>query len=87
MRDLTHRTAEVLARVRSGETLTLTHRGQVVARLVPATELSRYDKLVATGVVTPPQNPGFLPHLPKPLTVDTAATDALLAERYGEDAR
>jgi prevent-host-death family protein len=87
MRDLTHHTAEVMARVREGQTLNITHRGQVIARLVPAEEPSLYDKLVAAGVITPPQNPGFLPSLQTPATVNTTAADEIIAERYGEDAR
>jgi prevent-host-death family protein len=87
MRDLTHHTADVMARVREGETLNITHRGKVIARLVPAEEPSLYDKLVASGVITPPQNPGFLPALQPPTTVDTAAADEIIAERYGQDAR
>jgi prevent-host-death family protein len=87
MRDLTHHTAEVMARVREGETLNITHRGRVIARLVPAEEPSLYEKLAASGVITPPQVPGFLPSLRASATVDAAATDEILAERYGEDAR
>lgn len=35
VRDLTHRTSKVLARVKAGETLTITERGEAIARVVP----------------------------------------------------
>ena len=50
MRELSQRTAQVLARVRAGETVEITDRGKPVARIVPATA-DRYDQLVAAGMM------------------------------------
>jgi len=35
VRDLTHHTSKVLARVKAGETLTITERGEPIATVVP----------------------------------------------------
>jgi len=35
VRDLTHRTSKVLARVKAGETLTITERGEPIATVIP----------------------------------------------------
>jgi prevent-host-death family protein len=35
VRELTHHTSQVLARVKAGESLTITERGEPVARVVP----------------------------------------------------
>lgn len=35
VRDLTHRTSQVLARVKAGETLTITERGEPIATVIP----------------------------------------------------
>jgi antitoxin (DNA-binding transcriptional repressor) of toxin-antitoxin stability system len=86
MRELTHHTAEIIARVRSGLTIEITQYGRTVARIVPAGQPGVYDVLVASGAITPAAQPGFLPELPTGAP-DDSATDELLAERYGDDAR
>jgi antitoxin (DNA-binding transcriptional repressor) of toxin-antitoxin stability system len=86
MRELTHHTADIITRVRSGLIVDVTQYGHVVARIIPAERPAVYDALVATGVITPAQQPGFLPTLPAG-TPDTAASDEILADRYGPDAR
>ncbi|MFC4058017.1 type II toxin-antitoxin system Phd/YefM family antitoxin [Planomonospora corallina] len=35
VRDLTHKTSQILARVKGGETLTITERGEPIAKVVP----------------------------------------------------
>lgn len=35
VRDLTHRTSQVLARVKAGETLVITERGEPIATVIP----------------------------------------------------
>ena len=50
MRELSQRTAKVMALVRAGETVEVTDRGKVVARIVPAVD-DRYDQLIAAGVI------------------------------------
>ncbi len=65
MRELSQRTARVLALVRGGETVEVTDRGKVVARIVPALS-DRYEQLVAAGVIRPASRPFDLANLPEP---------------------
>ncbi len=52
IRVLNQDTAGVLARVERGETVEITHRGRLVARIVPA-GAGELDDLVAAGRVVP----------------------------------
>jgi len=52
IRILNQDTAGVLARVERGETVEITHRGRLVARIVPA-GAGELDDLVAAGRVVP----------------------------------
>lgn len=65
MRELSQRTARVLALVKAGETVEVTDRGKPVARIVPAAD-DRYDQLVAAGVIRRAKRPFDLSHLPEP---------------------
>lgn len=42
-----------IKRVREGEEVVVTDRGQAVARIVPSNGRSRFDELVAAGVIKP----------------------------------
>lgn len=53
LRSLHQDTAGVLARVEQGETVEITNRGRLVARIVPA-GLDPLDELVNTGAIAPP---------------------------------
>jgi antitoxin (DNA-binding transcriptional repressor) of toxin-antitoxin stability system len=86
MRELTHHTADIITRVRSGVIVDITQYGHVVARIVPVERPGVYDGLVGAGVITPAQQAGFLPALPG-AAPDTAASDEVLLDRYGPDAR
>jgi prevent-host-death family protein len=70
MRELSQRTARVLALVRNGETIEVTDRGRIVARIVPAAD-DRYDQLVAAGVIRPARRPFDVANLPEPGPGDT----------------
>jgi len=52
IRVLNQHTASVLARVKSGETVEVTERGRLIARIVPASG-GELDDLVAAGRVIP----------------------------------
>jgi len=52
VRVLNQETAKVLARVKAGEEITLTERGSVIARIVPASARP-LDDLVSAGRVRP----------------------------------
>lgn len=78
MRELNQHTSQVLARVRGGETVEVTDRGRLVARLVPVGDnVPLLERLVAEGRATPPTSSGgpipFPPVLGDP-TVDASAT-------------
>lgn len=60
MRVLNQETAKVLARVKKGEEITLTERGTVIARIVPASP-GPLDDLVSSGLVRPAKTHGPAP--------------------------
>lgn len=49
---LNQETSKVLARVKRGEEITLTERGEVIARIIPASA-GPLDALISTGRVQP----------------------------------
>ena len=64
LRELRHKTSEVLRRVRAWETLEVTDRGTPIARLVPVDEphrSSRIEQLIAEGRLIPAKRTGFMP--------------------------
>jgi prevent-host-death family protein len=75
MRELSQRTARVLALVRAGETVEVTDRGKTVARIVPAAD-DRYDQLVAAGVIRPAKRPFDVAQLPEPVPNPTSRDSA-----------
>lgn len=84
MRELSQRTAHVLALVRAGETVEVTDRGKIVARIVPATD-DRYKQLIAAGVIRPAKRAFDVAHLPEP-AVNCTDRDSgdWLADQRGE---
>ncbi|WP_239307821.1 MULTISPECIES: type II toxin-antitoxin system Phd/YefM family antitoxin [unclassified Frankia] len=84
LRELSQRTARVLALVRAGETVEVTDRGRTVARIVPA-EDDRYEQLVAAGLIRPASRPFDLALLPEPAANTSGrSTDEWLADLRGE---
>jgi prevent-host-death family protein len=66
LRELRHKTSEVLARVRHGETIDVTEYGRLVARIVPVEERAAtpvLDRLTAEGRVRPAARPGYRPRM------------------------
>jgi prevent-host-death family protein len=66
LRELRHRTGEVLARVRHGETIDVTEHGRLIARIVPVGErqpTAILARLVASGRATLAQRPGYRPRM------------------------
>jgi prevent-host-death family protein len=53
VRELRRDASRWLARVRAGESFTVTDRGRPVAQLVPVTGRSGYDALLADGRIAP----------------------------------
>lgn len=73
----------MLERVSHGETLEVTNRGRVVARISPA-ETDVFSTLVAQGLLIPPTNTAPIPLPVGPVDTTSAATAALLAMREEE---
>jgi prevent-host-death family protein len=53
IRDLRNHLSQYLERVRSGEEIVVTDRGEAVARLVPLDRPRVLDRLIAEGLVEP----------------------------------
>lgn len=85
VRVLNQETAKVLARVKAGEEITLTERGTVIARIVPALA-GPLDDLVSAGRVRPAtvHGPAPRPKRGPDATAGSAASDALRALRDEE---
>ena len=86
LRELRHHTSDVLTRVRHGETVDVTDRGQLIARIVPASEPSPTPilaRLVASGRATRAERPGYRPTM-EPGDGSSSLTDALAAMRDDE---
>jgi prevent-host-death family protein len=78
VRELRQNASRYLARVKAGETVEVTERGVLVARIVPLqpSESAR-DRLVAAGKLIPAKGPR---HFPEPLNVDGPSTAEVLDE-------
>jgi prevent-host-death family protein len=66
LRELRHRTSEVLARVRHGETIDVTEYGRLIARIVPVEERETspvLERLAAEGRLQRALRPGIRPRM------------------------
>jgi len=66
LRELRHRTGEILTRVRHGETIDVTEHGKLIARIVPVEERTPppiLTRLIAAGRVSLAQRPGYRPRM------------------------
>lgn len=66
LRELHHRTSEILARVRHGETLDVTEYGRPIARIVPVEERTPSPvmaRLIESGRVRMAARPGYRPRM------------------------
>lgn len=62
VRELRQHASRYLDRVKAGETVEVTERGRLVARLVPVDEAtSQRERLVASGALSPAVAPFVLP--------------------------
>lgn len=84
VRELNQQTSHVIERVKRGEVMEVTERGQLVARLVPAQPApGGLERLVAEGRAVPPTLTGPVP-MPAILgdpNVDAAAVIAEIREQ------
>ena len=81
---LNQETSKVLARVKSGEEITLTERGEVIARIVPAAG-GPLDALIRSGRVQPATSHGPAPRPTIPMRQGDADAGALLERMRGEE--
>ena len=78
VRELRQNASRYLARVKAGETVEITERGVLVARLVPLQQSeSARDRLIAAGKLIPARGPR---RLPQPMTVEGPLTSEVLDE-------
>lgn len=66
LRELRHKTGEVLGRVRHGETVDVTEHGKLIARIVPVQprrSVPVLDRLAEAGRLRRAQRPGYRPRL------------------------
>ncbi len=86
LRELRHRTSEVLVRVRQGETVDVTDRGRLIARIVPAGDpepTPLLARLVDSGRATLARRPGYRPRM-HPSDGTDRLSDAVAAMRDDE---
>jgi prevent-host-death family protein len=85
VRELNQNTAKVLARVKRGESIAITERGMVIARLVPAHD-DPLSELISSGRLHPASLSGRAPRPTGPLSNDAESGQILRdmrdAERY-----
>jgi prevent-host-death family protein len=85
VRELNQNTSQVLARVSGGETIEITDRGHLVARLVPVgDETSTFARLVASGRAVAPTGAGPVPLPPQLGDPCVSAASELAAMRDEE---
>jgi prevent-host-death family protein len=83
MRMLNQETSKVLARVKRGEEITLTERGEVIARIIPASA-GPLGALISTGRVQPATVRGPAPRPTIPMRGDVDAGTLLQRMRAEE---
>lgn len=66
LRELRHKTREVLARVQHGETIDVTEYGRPIARIVPVQDrpsTPNIQRLIDSGRIQLAKRPGYRPHM------------------------
>ncbi|MGD9622240.1 MAG: type II toxin-antitoxin system Phd/YefM family antitoxin [Mycolicibacterium sp.] len=84
IRTLNQDTSKVLARVKAGEEITVTERGEAIARILPAAP-SPLDALITTGRVQPATTRGPAPRPTIPMHGDDLDAGALLEQMRAEE--
>ncbi|HWM56134.1 MAG TPA: type II toxin-antitoxin system prevent-host-death family antitoxin [Solirubrobacterales bacterium] len=82
IRELKNNLSQIIERVEAGEPITVTRRGQPVARIVSTTRSPRMAELIAKGIVRPGNGSR---HLPKPIKLQGSGKTA--AEYVSEGRR
>jgi len=79
VRELRDNLSRHLKTVKEGSELTVTDHGKPVARLVPWDGMSKFDRLVAEGRITPAQRPKQ--PLPPPLGIEGGLSHLIKEQR------
>ncbi|OHV34339.1 MULTISPECIES: type II toxin-antitoxin system Phd/YefM family antitoxin [Pseudofrankia] len=80
IRELRDNLSRHLAEVRAGHTLTITDHGRAIARLVPVTEPTPLERLIAEGLVEPARSRTRA--TPRPVDANGPVSD-LVSEQRG----
>ena len=80
IRELRADLSKIVKRVKAGEEIVITERGKPIAKIVPATQLSKLDMLVAKGEATPPRNRGSR-YVPEPIEGAGPLSDLVIEGR------
>lgn len=84
IRELRQHASQYIERVKTGETIEVTDRGELVALLIsPSLSNSRRDRLIQQGVVIPSRSPFRIPSTRRNLAA--GETTASLLEDLRED--
>lgn len=81
IRELRNNFRSYLLRVKAGEEVTVTDRGRAVAKLVPAGRPSKWDELVARGLITPATRPWTPVDLDSLIEVDPPLSEEIIRQR------
>lgn len=79
IRDLRDNLSRHLKTVKAGGEITVTDHGRPVARLVPFDGITKFDRLVAEGRITPAKQPKR--PLPPPLRIEGGLSDLIKEQR------
>lgn len=83
IRELRQHASRYVNRVKAGESLVITDRGEAVALLVPKPQ-DTWEQMIATGAAVPPADPESQPGDEDPLDIDFDASAELAAMREHE---
>jgi prevent-host-death family protein len=79
IRELRNHLSAYLERVKEGDEVVVTDRGQAVARLLPM-GMSKLEQLIAEGLVTPPKEPNK-DYAGKPVKAKGTVSDLVAEQR------
>jgi prevent-host-death family protein len=85
--ELNRQTAEVLDRVKAGESLEISEYGQPIARLMPTIGAPLLDRLIAQGRAIPAANSGPIPPTPPRGEDDSGVSLSAALAEMRDDAR
>lgn len=79
VRELRANLSRWLEKVKEGEVIVVTERGEPIARIVPDPSRSKFDRLVAEGRITPAKKPKG--RAPRPIKAKGTVSDLVIEDR------